>query len=147
MSGPGDGADENWASGIQRAFRACPMRRTAGEQVAPGLWDTVRCDEKVKRREDLELLVDSRPAENHVVELFAARKMVAVQLAAERAAARSTRIAESGGACDQGISTGVCEKIKKAGRGKVALCKGRAKLAAKNKLQEVFTAIRMGRES
>lgn len=50
----------------------------AGEQVAQGFWEVVGCGEVVRTWEGLELLVSSRPANNHTVELFVARKVVVV---------------------------------------------------------------------
>lgn len=46
-----------------------------------------------------------------MAKLFAARKVVVVWLAAKRVATRSTSGAESGAACDHGISTKIREMV------------------------------------
>lgn len=54
----------------------------------------------------------------------------------ETIAARSTCVAESGGADDHGIFTESWEEVKRLSRGKVALCGSLAKLVAEKRLEE-----------
>lgn len=69
-------------------------------------------------------------------ELFAARKVVAVQLAAERTVARSIRVAESGGACNHGTSAEICEGVGRLAKDGAALCSSHAELGPENGLEE-----------
>lgn len=54
--------------------------------------------------------------DSYTVELLVAGKVVAVKLAAERVAARSICVAESGGTRDHGISTDICEELDRLAR-------------------------------
>lgn len=91
----------------------------------------------VRINDGLELLVDSQCAHAHKVELLVARMLVVVHPAAKRAAAESTRVAESGGARDHGISTYTCEEVDRLARGKTALSEGSAELDAEKRFREV----------
>lgn len=76
----------------------------------------------VKIREGLQLLVGGWRADNHTVELFAARKVVVVQATAKRFHAGSTPVAESGCARDQGVPTDIFKEVGRLARDRAALC-------------------------
>lgn len=110
------------------------MRRSRWSESRSGLWDVVDSDRVVRKRKGLELLVDSCQADNHTVELFLARKTVVVWTTTEEMVAWSSRITESGGAREHGISADICEEIKRLARGKAALGKDLAELGNENRI-------------
>lgn len=68
--------------------------------------------------------------------LSVARKVMVVWLGGERIAARSTRVAESGGDRDYEIFTNICEEVEKLAEGETALRRGLRDFIAENRFEK-----------
>lgn len=71
-----------------------------------------------------------------MVEVSVARRVVVVQLAAEKDVSRSTRVAEKVSARDDSISTHFFEEVNRPATAEAALCWGQSELGAENTLEE-----------